>query len=85
MVVLPDCNIEAAIQTAERIRQHVYDLKIPHMFNSSVATHVTISIGVASLEDNNIDQAMQRADKALYEAKNMGRNNILTYDQAPVT
>ena len=83
MVVLPHCSIEAAMQTAERIRQHVYDLKIPHMFNSSVATHVTISIGVAPLEDNNIDQAMQRADKALYEAKNMGRNNILTYEQAP--
>ncbi|HDG1710360.1 TPA: GGDEF domain-containing protein [Kluyvera ascorbata] len=83
MVVLPHCDVDTAMQTAERIRQQVYDLRIPHMFNASVATHVTISIGVAPLEDSNIELAMQRADKALYEAKNMGRNNILTYEQAP--
>ena len=53
------------------------------MFNAAVATHVTVSIGVAPLEDNNIDAAIQRADKALYEAKNMGRNNALTSEQLP--
>lgn len=83
MVLLPQCDIEHAMLTAERIRQHVYDLKIPHMFNASVATHVTVSIGVAPLDDNNIDAAMQMADKALYEAKNMGRNNILTSEELP--
>lgn len=83
MVLLPNCAMPDAILTAERIRQHVYDLKIPHMFNASVATHVTVSIGVAPLDDNNIDSAMRMADKALYEAKNMGRNHILTCEQLP--
>lgn len=83
MVLLPNCDMPTAMLAAERIRQHIYDLRIPHMFNASVATHVTVSIGVAPLSDNNIDAAMQMADKALYEAKNMGRNNILTYDQVP--
>ena len=47
----------------------VYDLKIPHMFNESVATNVTISIGLTPLIDDNIEQALARADGALYEPK----------------
>lgn len=81
VVVLPHCDMPTAMQIAERIRLQVYDLKIPHMFNAKVATHVTVSIGVAPLQDNNIDSAMENADKALYEAKNKGRNHILTSDE----
>src|SRR5690606_38106943 len=46
MVLLTSVTLDQARQTAERIRQKVYDLKIPHMFNESVATNVTISIGI---------------------------------------
>lgn len=77
MILLNNTDLEHARITAERIRQKVYDLKIPHMFNESVATNVTISIGIAPLTDNDIDSALSRADKALYEAKHLGRNNIL--------
>lgn len=83
LVLLPQCDLNNAILTAERIRQQVYDLKIPHMFNASVATHVTVSIGIAPLEDNDIDAAIQMADKALYEAKNQGRNSALTSERLP--
>ncbi|HIF6301045.1 TPA: GGDEF domain-containing protein, partial [Klebsiella michiganensis] len=78
MVLLTSSSAENALQAAERIRQRVYDLKIPHMFNESVATNVTISIGMTPLMDADIDSALKRADNALYEAKNMGRNIILT-------
>ncbi|MBN0495289.1 putative transmembrane protein [Klebsiella pneumoniae] len=47
------------------------------MFNESVATNVTISIGLTPLINDNIEQALARADGALYEAKNKGRNIIL--------
>ena len=77
MVLLTNSSEETAWQAAERIRQRVYDLKIPHMFNESVATNVTISIGLTPLIDDNIEQALARADGALYEAKNKGRNIIL--------
>lgn len=69
MVLLTNSSEETAWQAAERIRQRVYDLKIPHMFNESVATNVTISIGLTPLIDDNIEQALARADGALYEAK----------------
>ena len=77
MVLLTNSTAEAASLAAERIRQQVYDLKIPHMFNESVATNVTISIGMTPLMDSDIDGALKRADTALYEAKGQGRNIIL--------
>ncbi|OWW13944.1 GGDEF domain-containing protein, partial [Klebsiella variicola] len=67
----------AAWQSADRIRQRVYDLKIPHVVHESVATNVTSSNGQTPLIDENIEQALARADDALYEAKNKGRNIIL--------
>jgi len=81
MVLLSNIPLELARQTAERIRQKVYDLKIPHMFNESVATNVTISIGIAMFNDEDIEQALEKADKALYEAKHRGRNSILLSEE----
>ncbi|WP_312953114.1 GGDEF domain-containing protein [Superficieibacter sp.] len=81
MVLLTSVDATQAQQKAERIRQQVYDLKIPHMFNESVATNVTVSIGIAALEGDAIDSALENADKALYEAKHLGRNNILSSDE----
>lgn len=77
MIILTNADAQQARLAAERIRQRVYDLKIPHMFNQSVATNVTVSIGIASLAGVEMDSALEKADKALYEAKHLGRNNIL--------
>jgi diguanylate cyclase (GGDEF)-like protein len=81
MVLLTAVDPQQAQAAAERIRQKVYDLKIPHMFNENVATNVTVSIGIAPLVDQDIDAAISKADKALYEAKNQGRNNTLVSDE----
>ena len=78
LVLLTNVDAEQALQTAERIRQRVYDLKIPHLFNDDVATHVTTSIGLAELEQQNIEEALRQADSALYRAKRQGRNSILS-------
>lgn len=80
MILLTDIDAERAIQTAERIRQRVYDLKIPHLFNDDVATHVTASIGIAALEHSDMEEALRQADTALYRAKRQGRNSILISD-----
>lgn len=83
VVLLANSNADSAQRAAERIRQKVYDLKIPHILNASMATNVTISIGIAPLEGEEIDKALENADKALYEAKRLGRNHILTSDALP--
>ncbi len=80
MVLLTNIDAGTAMQTAENIRQRVYDLKILHLFNEQVATNVTVSIGLAPLIDDGIEEALKLADKALYRAKNQGRNSILTSD-----
>ena len=78
LVMLTNINSEQALQTAERIRQHVYDLNIIHQFNNELSGNITISIGLTPLQGKNIEQAVLQADKALYQAKDHGRNQILT-------
>lgn len=80
MVLLTASDPQQAHAAAEHIRKNVYDLKIPHMFNQDVATHVTISVGIAPLLDRDVEDAISRADKALYKAKHLGRNHILISD-----
>lgn len=83
LVLLVNSSRDTALQTAERIRQRVYDLNIPHMFNQNVATSVTISIGVAPLPGDQLDSALELADQALYVAKRQGRNHIMSSDNLP--
>ncbi|WP_214291075.1 diguanylate cyclase domain-containing protein, partial [Escherichia coli] len=44
-------------------------------------TNVTISIGIAIFENEDVESALERADRALYEAKHLGRNNILLSEE----
>ena len=60
-MLLTNISLEHSRQTAERIRLKVYDLKIPHLFNESVATNVTISIGIAIFEDEDVEGALEKA------------------------
>lgn len=79
LVLLTNVNESIAMKLAERIRQYVQELSIPHLFNERVATHVTISAGFAPMHADDFDDALTNADRALYLAKNGGRNTILSY------
>ena len=73
LIVLPNSEIKAAGEQAERLCQTVRTLQIEannHSFN------ITISIGVAQYKigDENWEQFLHRADEALYQAKDMGRD-----------
>ncbi|EXU74433.1 GGDEF domain-containing protein [Erwinia mallotivora] len=79
LVLMTNINESIAHKLAERIRQSVLDLEIPHRFNDRVATHVTVSAGYAQMKATDFDSALANADRALYLAKNRGRNTILSY------
>lgn len=65
-------------ELAERIRKNIYDLDIPN--EKAPLEKLSISIGVAvagNLESSDKSLIMRRADVALYEAKNAGKNRVV--------
>jgi len=74
LMLLPEVRDQYAFIATDRARKAVDDLKIPHI--ESPIGHVTISAGVASEDGENWQELVDRADKALYRAKELGRNNV---------
>ena len=77
-LLLPDTDEEGALEVARKIQSNLSQLNIPHS-DSSVSEIVTISIGIHTLKPKTgkeIAVLVERADKALYHAKNNGRNQI---------
>lgn len=77
-VVLPGVDARRAALYAERLRRRVWRLAIPYEVGEST-DRVTISGGVATLSPGMIatsEQLLRAADKALYRAKRLGRNQI---------
>ncbi len=70
-VLLPQTTSDEALVIAERIRQRIESAPFPNRT-------VTVSIGIASCSStvNSLKALVGAADKALYQAKRTGRNNV---------
>lgn len=85
--LLPDTDVEMAGRIAEEVRKTIEDLAIPHT-SSLISDRVTVSVGVTTIiPDNNRKPMvlMEQADKALYQAKQSGRNRVCQYDGSTVS
>jgi diguanylate cyclase len=77
VVLLPNTPLEGAHALAEKIRRTIEGGRIKKGGSEDATAKVTISLGVARyVPDESIVSFIDRADKALYTAKHMGRNQV---------
>jgi len=82
VIILPETHKDGAEIIAEEIRKNIINLDIPHE-SSPISKNVTLSLGVTTMVPNNqhtISEFINDADKALYEAKSLGRNRTCSVD-----
>jgi diguanylate cyclase (GGDEF)-like protein/hemerythrin-like metal-binding protein len=76
--ILPNTDAFGAQKVAEKIRQAIYDLALPHQ-GSSAASYVTVSLGVSTtrcIPGGAATELLLGADRQLYQAKAAGRNQV---------
>ncbi|MDJ0660040.1 MAG: GGDEF domain-containing protein [Crocosphaera sp.] len=81
-ILLPNTDIEGAKSIANKIAQEIRKLAIPHPI-SNVSKYLTVSMGISSIiADISLEPNVlyNRADRALFNAKERGRNRIEIMD-----
>lgn len=74
-VVLPDANLERAALLAERIRTAIAAERFAAP-KGPLAVSVSVGVSAIAVTDNGAEVVLERADRALYEAKRLGRNRV---------
>jgi two-component system cell cycle response regulator len=80
LLVLPSTNFSGALSVAERVWRSIGS--DPFVLPNNASEHVTASVGVAvypSRDIKNKDQLVKAADRALYQAKDEGRDRICVF------
>ncbi len=85
LIVVPNCKHDMANEIAERIRVRIAEERFASAHHAQTF-YVTCSFGVAITDGApaNVDSLLAAADRALYAAKNSGRNKVLTADVVAV-
>lgn len=77
IVVLPQTPLKGAVAVAESIRQSIEKGRVYNPKTGEEIRRITVSIGVTELiHGETMDEAIARADAALYRAKDAGRNRV---------
>ena len=81
VILLPGTDSAGAMKVAESIRATAENMDISHL-NDGHTEKITVSIGVCTLipsSGDTVENLVARADKALYRAKETGRNSVCQY------
>ena len=79
VILLPQTALSMAEKTAERIRKLVCDRPL---LIENVKINMTVSLGVSCMDEESsltLEQVLDQADQALYQAKQSGRNRVRTW------
>lgn len=81
LILMPDIRVADAIQVFQRF---LTTLESSTIKCNGQSISITASIGVSELSDHasSLDGTLRRADKALYQAKDAGRNQVMTSQQS---
>ena len=79
-IIMPTTDTDHALSKAEEIRQRISSADFDHVVTGKVI-RMNLSIGVASFPEHGSEPGtlMNNADRALYKAKNNGRNQVVVY------
>lgn len=83
VMILPNTSLDGSHTVAERVRTAIAGCKIP--IRKGGMTTVTVSIGVTYIDHDNplsTDDLFASADRALYRAKNGGRNRVVISEES---
>jgi diguanylate cyclase (GGDEF)-like protein len=77
LLILPDTTLDAALASVERLRALALAIQVPTP-DKDAPMRITFSAGLATTGDGarSVDEIIARADAALYEAKNEGRDLV---------
>lgn len=79
IIILPKTTLDNGAIVAESLRKEVASLVVKRRDTAENLRTITLSIGIAALKQNQkLIESIDNADKALYRAKNLGRNRVET-------
>jgi diguanylate cyclase (GGDEF)-like protein len=83
VIILPNTALDGAKYIAEKIRLAIETMKITHEKSYPLQV-ITLSLGIATSEATKLvsyEELIKQADKALYKAKEKGRNQVASYSE----
>jgi diguanylate cyclase (GGDEF)-like protein len=78
IVLLPETPLQGALEVAERIRTAISGTPLA-LEGKSVVSSVSIGVACFPEDGRSLDALAARADRALYQAKQKGRNCVMRY------
>jgi diguanylate cyclase (GGDEF)-like protein len=84
IALLPNINLAGAADAAERLSAGIKVLRVASQAVDGAQVNVTVSVGVAEIQDGESSEALvARADAALYAAKDAGRDRVMLAGMTP--